>query len=212
MFGEPFTDEVVVWCLTSMAWQAFNCWICHLVITKVGMIFIDAEILRAGNDQLLNELEEGVIILQDDTKEMMFSNSAANQISFVEPAQHSGPQTQPPNQRLNNLHLDLKIFAKIDKNLFNQTIIDRDKVVESINAAEDYKTLYEVIQTHVDAISANKEDERQIYKIHNYNLDVDKSHHSLPEIDSTSKQILGNQESAQDSIGLKNEFFTVRVK
>ena len=204
MFGEPFTGEVVVWCLSSMFWQAFNCWIIHLIITKVGMIFIDAEILRTGNDQLLNELEEGVIILQDDTKEMIFSNSAANQISFVETSQTLGSQAQLPNQRLNNLHLDLKIFAQIDKNLFNQAIIDRDKVVESINAAEDYKTLYEVIQTHVDAISANREDERKIYKIHNYNLDVYKSHHSLPEIDSSSRKMLGNQESTQDLIGLKN--------
>ena len=93
----------------------------------------------------MNELEEGVIILKEDTKEMMFSNSAANQISFVEPAADLDFQKLPPNQRLNNLHLDLKIFAQIDKNMFNQTVIDRDKVVENINAAEDYKTLYEVI-------------------------------------------------------------------
>lgn len=39
---------------------SFTC--CHLIITKVGMIFVDAEVLREGNEQLLNNLDEGVII------------------------------------------------------------------------------------------------------------------------------------------------------
>ena len=46
----------------SMAWHSFNLWICHICITKVGMIFVEAEILRQGNEELLNNLEEGVII------------------------------------------------------------------------------------------------------------------------------------------------------
>ena len=54
-----------------------------MTITKVGMIFVDAEILRAGNEQILNELEEGVIILQAESKEIVFSNNAANRISYT---------------------------------------------------------------------------------------------------------------------------------
>ena len=37
-----------------------------MIFNKVGMIFIDAEVLREGNNQVLNNLEEGVIILKED--------------------------------------------------------------------------------------------------------------------------------------------------
>ena len=39
----------------------------HLIITKVGMIYVEAEILRTGNEELLNNLEEGVIILENES-------------------------------------------------------------------------------------------------------------------------------------------------
>ena len=37
----------------------------HVIITKVGMIYVEAEILRTGNEELLNSLEEGVVILEN---------------------------------------------------------------------------------------------------------------------------------------------------
>ena len=44
------------------------------------MIFVESEILRNGNDQLLNSLEEGVVIQRKDTKEIVFLNSAAKNL------------------------------------------------------------------------------------------------------------------------------------
>ena len=63
-----------------MVWQSFNLWVCHICITKVGMIFVEAEILREGNEQLLNDLEEGVVIQHLDTHEILFVNKAAKKI------------------------------------------------------------------------------------------------------------------------------------
>ena len=68
MYNEPFTSDVILQIVFLVIWQAFYLWIGHLVMTKVGMLFVDAEIMRAGNEQLLNQLEEGVIILQKETK------------------------------------------------------------------------------------------------------------------------------------------------
>ena len=48
----------------------------HLIITQVGMIFVEAEILRIGNEQLLNNFEEGIIIYSQDTREALFANKA----------------------------------------------------------------------------------------------------------------------------------------
>ena len=49
---------------------------CHLVITQVGLIFVEAEILHIGNEQLLNNFEEGIIIYSQDTREALFANKA----------------------------------------------------------------------------------------------------------------------------------------
>ena len=35
----------------------------HGVITSAGFLFTDADILRQGNEQLLDDLEEGLVIL-----------------------------------------------------------------------------------------------------------------------------------------------------
>lgn len=53
----------------------------HLVLTKFGFLFIDAEVLRSGNAQLLDNLEEGIIILDETSKEIMFYNNAAAGLS-----------------------------------------------------------------------------------------------------------------------------------
>ena len=46
------------------------------------MIYVEAEILRTGNEELLNNLEEGVVILDNENEEILFVNSAAKQFKF----------------------------------------------------------------------------------------------------------------------------------
>ena len=53
--------------IVSMIYMTICLLICHLIITKVGMIFVNAEILSTGNEQLLNNLEEGIMILDEST-------------------------------------------------------------------------------------------------------------------------------------------------
>ena len=51
----------------------------HVIITAAGMLFVDAEVLRLGNDALLNDLDEGVIIVDEATNEVTFLNRAAKE-------------------------------------------------------------------------------------------------------------------------------------
>ena len=37
-----------------------------IIIRKIGLIYIDAEVLREGNEATLNNLKEGVVILKTD--------------------------------------------------------------------------------------------------------------------------------------------------
>ena len=35
---------------------------CHIVITSIGNLVVSTELLKMGNEELLNNLEEGVVI------------------------------------------------------------------------------------------------------------------------------------------------------
>ena len=43
-------------------------------------MFADAEILRNGNEQLLDDLEEGLIILEEDKLTELYHNEAAKKL------------------------------------------------------------------------------------------------------------------------------------
>ena len=58
-------------------WHVLNLFFIHWVITKVGFLFIDSEVLRKGNDQLLDSLEEGVVILDQSSNDILYYNAAA---------------------------------------------------------------------------------------------------------------------------------------
>ena len=76
-FDETVTAKVIILCLTNMLISGALMWGMHIAITNCGMIAVEAEILRSGNDMLLNNLEEGVIIQREDEAEILFQNSAA---------------------------------------------------------------------------------------------------------------------------------------
>ena len=57
-------------------------WFCfalfsHVIITKVGLTYLHADIVKEGHESILNSFEEGVIILDEHTKEIQFVNNAA---------------------------------------------------------------------------------------------------------------------------------------
>ena len=75
MYDEPLNQSSnIATCIIIICWQALSLWPIQLCITKVGMIFVEAELLRTGNEQLLNQLDEGVIVLESESKEIVFAN------------------------------------------------------------------------------------------------------------------------------------------
>lgn len=48
------------------------------MIAVCGQLYAQAEILRIGNEKLLNNLNEGVVILDEQHKDVMFANLAAH--------------------------------------------------------------------------------------------------------------------------------------
>ena len=65
VFYEEPTEDIAMSCVGTVIWLALTLMFNHLVISKVGMVYIDAEVLREGNTETLDNLEEGVIILDE---------------------------------------------------------------------------------------------------------------------------------------------------
>ena len=60
-------------------WFVANIVLMHIVLTWVGQLFAESEVLKEGNVNILDNLEEGVIILKDDEKrEILYSNTSAS--------------------------------------------------------------------------------------------------------------------------------------
>ena len=77
IYDAPIDSGVVVGLITVMIFTALVITLMHILFNKMGLLFVDTEILRTGNDQLLNDLQEGVIILNEESKKILFVNQAA---------------------------------------------------------------------------------------------------------------------------------------
>ena len=75
-----YEDEVsglIVQYLAASFWVLINVTCLNLVITKVGMIYVDAAVLREGKDETLENLNEGLVILDENDLEVLYYNKAA---------------------------------------------------------------------------------------------------------------------------------------
>ena len=70
-FEEP-AQELAISCVLSMILLTMNVTIIHLIVTKVGFIYTELEVLRKGNDETFNDLNEGVIIFDKEDLQIQF--------------------------------------------------------------------------------------------------------------------------------------------
>ena len=75
LFHEEALDRgAVESTVLSMLLLGLMCWFIHICVVQIGMFYVKAEILRIGNEQLLDNLEEGVVIRDEETQEIIFIN------------------------------------------------------------------------------------------------------------------------------------------
>ena len=81
LFDEPIVARTVIKYSFQSIWTCFSLLLFIYLITKAGIFLVESEILRSGNEDLLNNLEEGVMILsQDDQDDCIFLNDAAKKL------------------------------------------------------------------------------------------------------------------------------------
>ena len=59
----------------------FNAVLVYLILSWAGKIYVQSELLRAGNEELLNNLTEGVFIMDEQSKSVLFHNKAASRMN-----------------------------------------------------------------------------------------------------------------------------------
>ena len=111
--------ETLIWAFVGMTFYMFiNLTILHLIFTKIGWLYVEVEVLAQGNEQLLNNFDEGVIILNEASHEVMFANDAAKRIRV---AVDSGVNSESLLVSVNDiLQIDFSesAFAEIDEDWF----------------------------------------------------------------------------------------------
>ena len=96
------------------------------------MIWIDAEVLREGNDATLNNLEEGVVILKANDFQIQFQNKAAEKVKKKILDSNYSTDTDIFTDESD------KIFAKIDDDLLKlKTIVDTNDVINKLKDSND---------------------------------------------------------------------------
>ena len=97
-----YEDEVekVAYCFfVNCVLVSLLMFVCHLIITKVGMALADRHVLLNGSTQLLDNLDEGVVILnQFDHEEILYHNATAYSIAENHAEQDQDQSQQPQSQ------------------------------------------------------------------------------------------------------------------
>ena len=66
LYNEPFDISVVSNLMMNSFMTFIMCATVQIIINRIGFTFIDAVLLKEGNEQLLNNLEEGVVIFDEE--------------------------------------------------------------------------------------------------------------------------------------------------
>ena len=61
--GVNITITVLMACIFGILWQFLNFWLINLAMNYIGLLFVEVGLLRAGNESLLNNLTEGLVIV-----------------------------------------------------------------------------------------------------------------------------------------------------
>ena len=132
-------------------WFSVNIFLIHLVITWVGRVLTESDVLKDGNVNILDNLEEGVVILKDDdSRKILYYNISASgskrsQWADVQSNVSLTQLTSKPNLAIMLQENSLKQFAPIEKSIFAATTADTLTAVQMIQDSDDYVSIRQIV-------------------------------------------------------------------
>ena len=112
---------IIVYVVLIIPWHTMTIFWLHIIITKCGFLFIDAEVLRSGNEQILDGLEEGVVIIGEAEKDILYYNNAATRRSSRKPEKSTLIDCEKPDVKDMIESIDKPMFAEVKKTIFDTT-------------------------------------------------------------------------------------------
>ena len=111
-----FDSVLVIELVSNLIWQILSLALLQILNAWVGRIYTDAEVLRSSNETLLNNMDEGVVIMEEESGVILFNNKAAKRFNICAMEEFSvSRQTSPGEREVCNK--TEKLYAKIDKEL-----------------------------------------------------------------------------------------------
>ena len=82
MYGDALDASLVFHALSYLVMQLYNNALIYLLLSWLGTLYVESEILRKGNGELLNDIKEGVFILDQDDLVVVFQNEQAKKFEI----------------------------------------------------------------------------------------------------------------------------------
>ena len=130
----------------------------RLLSNMVGMLYVKAEILLQGNENLLNESSEGIAIIDKQNGMVLFGNKVARAFNIREKSEFRMSLFE--NQGL-QFDLDSKLFTPLNTNVLNQEFQSALSLSDYLKNENNFISINEIIQQQLDDSMPNK---KRIYK------------------------------------------------
>ena len=105
---------MVIQTLAGLFYLSINCLSVYIVMNYLGLLYVKSEILRKGNESILNDSKDGIIIMDQATEMVMFINTAAKALNIREMSQFSINILTENNEL--KVDMNSQLFAQIDIN------------------------------------------------------------------------------------------------
>ena len=76
VFYDDSGAKLVTLAIVTMIWHSLTLFVTHLATVKMGMLVAENALLQLGNESVFDNLNERVIILEETSKRIIYSNMA----------------------------------------------------------------------------------------------------------------------------------------
>ena len=115
----------------------------HIAFSYGAIFYVKTHIYEEENQQILDNLSEGIVIIDKKCGKVRLVNSAADLFEGQEGKELSASDC---SKREIKFDKKSKTFAKIDCNLLNDDQVKVETILDSIHGNENYQSLEEVIE------------------------------------------------------------------
>lgn len=146
IYDTPLADLAGV-AVASVIVISINTCMIFLFLKWVGINYVEVETMRAGNETLLNNVTEGIVIVDEQHGQQTFLNKTAKRFLASMKEAYSGSRGVFSTDGKEIFDKSLKQFSQMDTSIFDcgDNLLDRDKVIKRIKENSNYKSLDEII-------------------------------------------------------------------